>query len=182
MRTPSLGLSLFGLLPLAACQNADTGAIADDPHGRISGIVTDVSGTGLEGVEVTAQGQSVLSGANGHYTLEQVDPGQQITVKFVKRGYSENVRYTNIHTWETANANATLKAHDWTAQFNARTGGVFQGEGMRVRVPAGAVSLDGKPYSGTVQLSMTYFDPYSCLLYTSPSPRDVEESRMPSSA
>ena len=25
-------------------------------------------------------------------------------------------------------------------------------------------------------------DEYSCLLYTSPSPRDVEESRMPSSA
>ena len=25
-------------------------------------------------------------------------------------------------------------------------------------------------------------DSYSCLLYTSPSPRDVEESRMPSSA
>ena len=25
-------------------------------------------------------------------------------------------------------------------------------------------------------------DPYTCLLYTSPSPRDVEESRMPSSA
>ena len=24
--------------------------------------------------------------------------------------------------------------------------------------------------------------PYHCLLYTSPSPRDVEESRMPSSA
>ena len=28
-----------------------------------------------------------------------------------------------------------------------------------------------------------FFDPYTvCLLYTSPSPRDVEESRMPSSA
>ena len=26
------------------------------------------------------------------------------------------------------------------------------------------------------------YDLYSCLLYTSPSPRDVEESRMPSSA
>ena len=25
-------------------------------------------------------------------------------------------------------------------------------------------------------------EPYNCLLYTSPSPRDVEESRMPSSA
>ena len=27
-----------------------------------------------------------------------------------------------------------------------------------------------------------YYDPKVCLLYTSPSPRDVEESRMPSSA
>ena len=27
-----------------------------------------------------------------------------------------------------------------------------------------------------------YMIPYPCLLYTSPSPRDVEESRMPSSA
>ena len=34
--------------------------------------------------------------------------------------------------------------------------------------------------------SCNYFwtdgDPLTCLLYTSPSPRDVEESRMPSSA
>jgi len=28
----------------------------------------------------------------------------------------------------------------------------------------------------------TGIEPYTCLLYTSPSPRDVEESRMPSSA
>ena len=27
-----------------------------------------------------------------------------------------------------------------------------------------------------------YVEPIACLLYTSPSPRDVEESRMPSSA
>ena len=33
------------------------------------------------------------------------------------------------------------------------------------------LSLIGKGYAG-----------YGCLLYTSPSPRDVEESRMPSSA
>ena len=29
---------------------------------------------------------------------------------------------------------------------------------------------------------VAYYDDYDCLLYTSPSPRDVEESRMPSSA
>ena len=30
--------------------------------------------------------------------------------------------------------------------------------------------------------SDVYYIPRTCLLYTSPSPRDVEESRMPSSA
>ena len=30
--------------------------------------------------------------------------------------------------------------------------------------------------------AVTYYSAYFCLLYTSPSPRDVEESRMPSSA
>ena len=29
---------------------------------------------------------------------------------------------------------------------------------------------------------LLFHDPYICLLYTSPSPRDVEECRMPSSA
>ena len=33
-----------------------------------------------------------------------------------------------------------------------------------------------------VQLTGVYFDKEACLLYTSPSPRDAHESRMPSSA
>ena len=36
--------------------------------------------------------------------------------------------------------------------------------------------------TGLFNQSMTYDNVNSCLLYTSPSPRDVEESRMPSSA
>ena len=39
------------------------------------------------------------------------------------------------------------------------------------------------PGGGTAELKEAVCDKlYSCLLYTSPSPRDVEESRMPSSA
>ena len=38
---------------------------------------------------------------------------------------------------------------------------------------------NGKPGPLAVMLSIK---PFACLLYTSPSPRDVEESRMPSSA
>ena len=61
----------------------------------------------------------------------------------------------------------------------------------------GAISKDIiNPTADEIEKSLTYLanlkekdDPYcifevpnSCLLYTSPSPRDVEESRMPSSA
>ena len=39
-----------------------------------------------------------------------------------------------------------------------------------------------EPDPGPFPVSMWYPQNYACLLYTSPSPRDVEESRMPSSA
>ena len=43
-------------------------------------------------------------------------------------------------------------------------------------------SVFKKSYNGFVQSFITLEIPLDCLLYTSPSPRDVEESRMPSSA
>ena len=48
-------------------------------------------------------------------------------------------------------------------------------------IALGGNALSNKSQAGTVkdQFSNTR---KSCLLYTSPSPRDVEESRMPSSA
>ena len=39
-----------------------------------------------------------------------------------------------------------------------------------------------KPTSGTILIGDKDIVNMTCLLYTSPSPRDVEESRMPSSA
>ena len=41
---------------------------------------------------------------------------------------------------------------------------------------------DSKYAKPSVTADMVIFARGSCLLYTSPSPRDVEESRMPSSA
>ena len=54
-------------------------------------------------------------------------------------------------------------------------------EGRRVGpMPAHAVVQTGAARPEAVGLRIV--DPVDCLLYTSPSPRDVEESRMPSSA
>ena len=56
-----------------------------------------------------------------------------------------------------------------------------------IRIVLGGIGLDGfTPNESTDQYINAYFIPenasYSCLLYTSPSPRDAHESRMPSSA
>ena len=46
-----------------------------------------------------------------------------------------------------------------------------------------ATSFAGLSTNGNVMVGNKAFEFYNdCLLYTSPSPRDVEESRMPSSA
>ena len=66
------------------------------------------------------------------------------------------------------------------------SGGSFQPivEGVSVSVyPGEVVALIGESGSGkttTALSAMAYSKP--CLLYTSPSPRDAHESRMPSSA
>ena len=53
-------------------------------------------------------------------------------------------------------------------------------------VQANQQPIPGAPQKGNVlsdpRNALTLKTPDTCLLYTSPSPRDVEESRMPSSA
>ena len=62
---------------------------------------------------------------------------------------------------------------------------VAQGD-LTVRVPAENVDLVGVrdvvDSSGLERVFGVLRQPYTCLLYTSPSPRDLSTSRMPSSA
>ena len=44
------------------------------------------------------------------------------------------------------------------------------------------VGYDGKPLIKEINIQLNKGEILTCLLYTSPSPRDVEETRMPSSA
>ena len=51
-----------------------------------------------------------------------------------------------------------------------------------VNILADTVKVTLGPKGRNVVMDKSYGAPRICLLYTSPSPRDVEESRMPSSA
>ena len=50
----------------------------------------------------------------------------------------------------------------------------------RSSIERGAATREGKSLKNAWDMFLDCF--FTCLLYTSPSPRDVEESRMPSSA
>ena len=67
---------------------------------------------------------------------------------------------------------------------------ILQSQGMQRQVVEHRADYDEEPYWAdnafggmpTYQITSTYPSDYICLLYTSPSPRDMRRSRMPSSA
>ena len=73
--------------------------------------------------------------------------------------------------------NASQKKHTTTtipgSKMSLSIAKVLQKEGF-----ISDINEEGEGYKSQIILGLKY----SCLLYTSPSPRDVEESRMPSSA
>ena len=70
------------------------------------------------------------------------------------------------------------------ARFIFVTGGVVSSLGKGLSSASLAYLLQSRGYKVRLRKLDPYLnvDPGTCLLYTSPSPRDVEESRMPSSA
>ena len=61
----------------------------------------------------------------------------------------------------------------------------LDGEGsniQRLLTAAVGISAEGGEFMEIVKKMLFQGKPWTCLLYTSPSPRDVEECRMPSSA
>ena len=134
------------------------------PTSTITGLVLDSRGQPVEGVRVTLgsedsglSGQSGLMGMIAENGLSQARTDEQgrFTMKSISAG--------------------TYRV----------TAGARAGRGMRRRPREGEQlygegSLEGVVVDGSTEVSGLVVT--VCLLYTSPSPRDVEESRMPSSA
>ena len=70
-------------------------------------------------------------------------------------------------------------------KFNGKTYFGYEGDTLASALLANGVHLVGRSFK--YHRPRGFFgagvdEPYACLLYTSPSPRDAHESRMPSSA
>lgn len=150
------------LFALVACNTTTNDSIyADDPIGRVTGQVLDMDGDGLEGVEVSTSGLVALTGPDGWYTIDGIEPGTNV-VSFVMPGFAKNYKRIQLQSWETVSADATLQEIDGFDFFPSDVGGeIVIGD---VAVDFGAASIideNGQPFDGEVRVEVTYLDPYT---------------------
>ncbi|MCP4806601.1 MAG: hypothetical protein GY913_29425 [Proteobacteria bacterium] len=150
------------LLFALACNTTTSESIyADDPIGRIAGEVTDMNGDGLEGVTVSADGITAVTGPDGWYVIDGVEPGATV-VNFINQGYAKNYKRATLHSWETVSVDATLQEIDGYDMFDARAGGLAVVGAVEVDFGGDSIiDADGNAFDGEVVVEVTYLDPHS---------------------
>ena len=92
-------------------------------------------------------------------------------------------RRTSIHdVAKSENMSTAMSLEIITNTFGKIAGPLFAGTLIATLGYTGAIILVLIFYATSLAFISLFKFEYTCLLYTSPSPRDVEESRMPSSA
>jgi len=160
----------IGLL-LSACggsQDYDD-VYTGETHGKISGIVTNTEGLPLSGVTVTTQDVEALTGADGTYTLLDVDAADTIIVQYSKQGYAHNYKTTTLHSWETVASNASLLEADGSTVINSMDASTVSIEGTRISFSENSfIDSDGNQYSGEVTVQVTHVDPSTSEIWGAP--------------
>lgn len=176
-------LILLPLLLVPACNkdsgkdspdSGDSAAVTPlDPQGRIGGFVTDENGQPIEGVLVSAQETTATTVADGSYTLLEMEPQNDIVLKFSKRGYASNYKVTSLLTWETVASNATLLSIDGSETFSSFDESYFIIEDTTVAFEPNSFTdkSTGQRYNGDVTAEVTHVDPSTDEL--SGAPRDL---------
>ena len=137
----------------------------------------------FSGSAFTPSGSIAITGsvANHTLTIAQMPSHNHPRGSASQVGYTDDLGGGGLQGYlggdqavSNVNANMTTQGGDQPHNHGFSGSGSFSGSST---TPSGTVSAPS--FTGT---SASIINPYICLLYTSPSPRDVEESRMPSSA
>ena len=152
----------------------------DAKNGEILGTDALIHETDAPGTAVTAYSgtQPITADSyNGLYRLREAGRGNGIETYDMKKGtnLSAAVDFTDSdNNWN--NINAALDQYATDAHWGAEMTYDF----YKLRFNRNSIDNAGFAIKSYVHFSTNYFN--ACLLYTSPSPRDRQKSRMPSSA
>ncbi len=145
-----------------AADSGDSVAVAPvSPQGRIGGIVTDQNGDAIEGVTVSLGDIVGTTAEDGSYMLLEVEPAENLIIKFSKRGYATNYKVTTLIDWETVASNAMLLAIDGSKTFSSFNEADFivDDTTMTFKPNSFIDKATGLRYNGDVTAEITHVDP-----------------------
>lgn len=160
---------LLGVFPLCvtllpACGGGSTATTQDtSAKAVVKGRVLDTQdGTPIVGATVTSGSASTTSGADGAYTLNNVETGARVVLTAQASNYSETVRVTSTQENASTSLDVKLLKIAATASIAQSTGGVASvpGSVAQVTFPADfAVLSSGAAPTGSVTVSLTPIAP-----------------------
>ena len=147
------------IAPLTGCDSGGGGG--GSGTGVLSGVVSNMIGTPLYGVSISAEGRTTTSGVDGSFQIENFPETKRGVVNFTRDGYVFTCLITRIRSGETSYLEAQMAMERPAGFIQSDIGGtVTTPDGASVTTtPGSLVDPSGNPYSGAVIVSMTLFDP-----------------------
>ena len=161
-------LSLLAILP--ACNNKDNNDTSDsvavqtpETQGRVSGFVVSETGEPLDFVSVRTQGVLTHTSEDGSYTLEGLQPSDNLVVEYSKKGYAKNYEVVTLIDWETVASNTTLLTIDGSQTISSWDVDTVTVNDVSIFFQPDQFINDktGERYTGDVLVEVTYVDPYT---------------------
>ena len=162
--------SLSLLAVLSACGNKDNSDTSDsvavqspETQGRVSGFVVSETGESLDFVSVRAQGVLTHTSEDGSYTLEGLQPSDNLVVEYSKKGYAKNYEVVTLIDWETVASNTTLLAIDGSQTISSWDVDTVTVNDVSISFQPDQFINDktGERYNGDVLVEVTYVNPYT---------------------
>ncbi|GEM_PF-3771386 len=123
------------------------------------GQVVDLAGNAIVGVAVEGGGKSATTNYEGFYALEELEPADEIVVRFTHPAFSTVTKLGRLFLDGRATVNAVMTPRAAAKLLASDALSDLDFAGGSVRVPAGAVvDASGNAVSGPVMLRMTPVD------------------------
>ncbi|PTB83443.1 hypothetical protein C9926_02895, partial [Sulfurovum lithotrophicum] len=123
----------------------------------ISGNIIDINGTTIAGATVSIDGQTVITDANGVYTVMNVMSANRVSIDVSHSNYLTNSRIVEVNSTDIT-LDITLDTPKATLTFDSTLGAtITEFSGASVELPSnGYVDANGLAYTGSIIVKMAY--------------------------
>jgi Carboxypeptidase regulatory-like domain len=155
----AVALAVAASITLSSCGGGGSEATTA-PQTQISGIIKSSTGAPISGATVEAAGQSVVTSANGTYTINTGAAASNVVVLVRKTGFVTTAKEVPVASGSTTQVDIAVFADQVRTTYSAAQPANVAVNGANLAIPANAVkTASGADYTGTVSVAASYFSP-----------------------